>query len=114
MSIHFRCSAATDNITLHSLDLQLNERSLSLQLVEVDNTNNKTQSFHLHDKRSAAPKISGLEQDKHLQYSIIRLDSHLEAGREYSIGIDFNGTLNEDLAGFYRIKYSAQNSSEPM
>lgn len=58
------------------------------------------------------PKVKALSADKQLQYSIIHLDSHLEPGQEYVLGIDFVGSLNDDLAGFYKIKYERQNSNE--
>lgn len=57
------------------------------------------------------PKVSGLSQDRQLQHSIIRLDGQLEPGKEYLLGIDFVGFLNDDLAGFYKIKYELKNST---
>lgn len=101
MSIRIKCTEATDNITLHTLDLTLDQRSLSLKLAAANSSRN-----------SSSPKVVGLSQDKQLQYSIIQLDGKLEAGLEYVVGIDFVGLLNDDLAGFYKIKYERQNSSE--
>lgn len=96
-----RCAEATDRITLHTLDLDLDERSLSLARVPA--SNNKT---------LVAPAIKGLSQDKQLQYSIVHLTEPLEVGAEYALGISFNGTLNDDLAGFYKSRYERQNSTE--
>lgn len=64
-------------------------------------------------KSATAPKINGLDYDKQLQYSIVKLDRSLEVGREYLLTIDFAGFLNDDLAGFYKIRYERQNSTEP-
>lgn len=98
MSIRIKCLEATDNITLHTNDLQLDEKTLSLS------GNGSTSTV--------MPKVKGLSQDKQLQYSIIQLDSQLEAGQEYVLGIDFVGSLNDDLAGFYKIRFERQNSNE--
>lgn len=119
MSIRIKCTEATDNITLHTNELELNERTISLQLAPQSEPTGTTAASRLallanHQRRKSAnlPKVKGLSADKQLQYSIIRLDSQLEAGQEYVLGIDFVGTLSDDLAGFYRIKYQRQNSSE--
>lgn len=124
MSIRIKCTEATDNITLHSLDLNLNERTLSLKLAAPTNNPNQANNSstinenvlnHRQQQQQQllrqAPKVKGLSQDKELQYSIIQLDKQLEAGQEYVLGIDFSGTLNDDLAGFYKIKYERQNST---
>lgn len=121
VSIRIKCTEATDNITLHTNELELDERSISLQLAPQSEPPGTTAASrlallanHQHQRRKSAnlPKVKGLSADKQLQYSIIRLDSQLEAGQEYVLGIDFVGTLSDDLAGFYRIKYQRQNSSE--
>lgn len=101
MSIRIKCSEATDNITLHTYELELNEKSLSLKQA----SSNSTQQIKV-------PKVKGLSSVKELQYSIILLDSPLEAGQEYVLGIDFVGFLNDDLAGFYKIKYERKDSNE--
>lgn len=122
--IRIKCTEATDNITLHTLDLELDEKTISLQLAGAQTNvasgrlaaaaNNGSQLRRDRRKSGAAtvPKVKGLSADKQLQYSIINLDSQLEVGQEYLLGIDFIGLLNDDLAGFYKIKYERQNSSE--
>lgn len=120
VSIRIKCKEATDNITLHSLDLELNESTLSLQLVPQTGSGaasrpaigREQQQRERRKSATSLPKVKGLSADKQLQYSIIRLDSPLEVGQEYVLGIDFVGSLNDDLAGFYKIKYERQNSSE--
>lgn len=119
VTIKIKCTEATDNITLHTLDLELDEKTISLQLAPQSSAPGRlaaANNGHLRrDRRKPAanaPKVKGLGADKQLQYSIINLDSPLEAGQEYLLGIDFVGVLNDDLAGFYKIKYERQNSSE--
>lgn len=111
VSIRIKCAEPTDNITLHTYELELNEKTLSLKLAN----NNKLASSALNSSQSplkVPPKVKGLSSVKELQYSIILLDSPLEAGQEYVLGIDFVGLLNDDLAGFYKIKYERKDSSE--
>lgn len=111
VSIRIKCSEPTDNITLHTLELKLNEASLKLALADNQQQPNQSAAI-LVTTINDLPRVKGLSQDKELQYSIIHLDKQLEAGREYLLGIDFVGNLNDDLAGFYKIKYERQNSSE--
>jgi len=106
VSIRIKCTEATDNITLHTLDLELVERTLSLKLAPSGAQNKTTNAS------AQPPRVKGLSQNKQLQYSIIHLEANLEPGREYVLAIDFSGWLNDDLAGFYKIKYERQNSSE--
>lgn len=115
MSIRIKCKEATDNITLHTLDLELNERTLKLELATSDDAATQPKLARLQRRQSGeqpVPKISGLSQDKQLQYSIVKLDGSLAPGKEYLLTIDFEGSLNDDLAGFYKIRYERPNSNE--
>lgn len=116
--IRIKCTEATDNITLHALDLDLNASAITLSQLPVEDQNQQPAAAPSRLAAAATataarrePKVSGLSQDKQLQHSIIRLDGQLEPGREYLLGIDFVGFLNDDLAGFYKIKYELKNST---
>lgn len=101
VAIQVRCLAnGTRNITLHTNELELSESSLSLarQLTSNSSANNQ-------DEKDA-PKIVGLKHDKSLQFSIIELSDELQVGARYLLTIEFAGKHNDDLAGFYKIKYS--------
>lgn len=102
-----KCTEATDRITLHTLDLELDESSLSLTRVPANNETTET-----NQSIGQQQAIKGLSQNKQLQYSIIHLAKPLLAEADYLLTIDFRGTLNDDLAGFYKISYQRQNSSE--
>lgn len=112
MSIRIKCTEPTSNITLHTYELELNDQTLSLKQAsnsaQGNNNNNNNSVLAGHQ----VPKVKGVSSIKELQYSIIQLDSPLEAGQEYVLGIDFVGWLNDDLAGFYKIKYERKNSTE--
>uniref|UniRef100_A0A6G1SC99 Aminopeptidase N n=1 Tax=Aceria tosichella TaxID=561515 RepID=A0A6G1SC99_9ACAR len=109
VEIRLTCKSPTNNITLHTLELDIDQASL--RLVKLTN-NTGTRLTRAATSSSSAPKVSRLSQDKQLQYSIIHLDSMLEPEQDYLLSMDFVGTLNDDLAGFYKIKYERQNSSE--
>lgn len=100
MTIRIRCAQATDNITLHTNELEIDPKTLSLTRVGAP----------AHSQ--SGPKILELSQDRQLQYSIVKLDAPLEPASEYLLAMDFSGSLNDDLAGFYKIKYQRQNSNE--
>lgn len=114
LEVRLRCLAATSNITLHTLELELNEASIQLLQVAPSTRPAGPDEVRRRRRREAAPglRVSKLSQDKQLQYSIIHLDEQLVAGREYLLRLDYVGTLNDDLAGFYKIKYERQNSTE--
>lgn len=118
MSIRIRCAEPTDRITLHTLDLNVNEKSLSLTLAPPEANERPTNASGSNGSAqvaagaaSSVPKVSALSEDKQLQYSIIKLDANLEAGREYLLALEFTGLLNDDLAGFYKIKFERQNAT---
>lgn len=121
VSIRIKCREPTDNITLHALDLEIDEKTIELASLgsSAEATNNKTPLISRQRRQLKAspgeqsPKVKRLSQDKQLQYSIIHLDGPLQAGQDYLLSLDFVGLLNDDLAGFYKIKYDRQNSSEP-
>lgn len=109
--IRIKCTEATDNITLHALDLDLNSTTITLSEVGQSTATTRL-TRQTKQEQQQQPKVSGLSQDRQLQHSIIRLDRQLERGKEYLLSIDFVGFLNDDLAGFYKIKYELkQNSS---
>jgi hypothetical protein len=110
VEILITCKTATSNITLHSLDLTIDEASL--RLTKAGGPVANSTRLELAAASQAAPKVSRLSEDKQLQYSIVHLESALEPGQDYLLRMDFVGTLNDDLAGFYKIKYERQNSSE--
>lgn len=113
MSIRIKCNEPTDNITLHALELQLNERTASLKLSALDDAvAQQNSSSNATAAAANVPKIKRIRMDAQLQYAIIELDAKLARETEYVLALDFSGQLNDDLAGFYKIKYERQNTSE--
>uniref|UniRef100_A0A336KRZ8 Aminopeptidase N n=2 Tax=Culicoides sonorensis TaxID=179676 RepID=A0A336KRZ8_CULSO len=80
-----------NNITLHSMDLIINE----VNLYEVDDVNStKKQSIQLKNKRFDIPN----------QFYIMETESELPKGT-YQLRFKYQGELNDDLQGFYRSSY---------
>lgn len=85
VSILIDCKEPTRNVTLHLVNLTVNDVSLS-------------------DSGSPVP-IVGTSFNERLQFYIIEVDKPLTAGKEYNLTIVFNGTLHDNLDGFYWAKY---------
>ncbi|XP_021377931.1 uncharacterized protein LOC110466016 isoform X1 [Mizuhopecten yessoensis] len=94
VSIHVSCVQATNNITLHSHSLTIDENSIKL------NTAGDT-----------APNVVKVSYDLERQFLILELDSDLLAGRNYSFGISFSGRLKDDMVGLYYSSYQRANNT---
>ncbi|XP_055517309.1 aminopeptidase Ey-like isoform X2 [Leucoraja erinacea] len=88
-SVLFHCQQATDMILLHSNQLTRH----GPELTRVWDQNEKLLTV----------KNNWLEKDT--QYLVIILAAPLTAGKNYSLFIEFEGPLADDLKGFYRSQY---------
>ncbi|KAK8788791.1 hypothetical protein V5799_021432 [Amblyomma americanum] len=86
VAILVKCATATSSVTLHVKDLNVSDVSVS----------EAAGSRMEHDK---------YDEDKSLQFLVISLKRPLAAGSNYTIRMNFVGSLNDDLAGFYRSSY---------
>ncbi|KAL1431494.1 hypothetical protein MTO96_014139 [Rhipicephalus appendiculatus] len=89
VAILVRCASETSNVTLHIKDLNVSD-------VSVSESNAAGGSRVEHDR---------YDEDKHLQFLVIKLKRPLAVGTNYTIRMNFVGLLNDDLAGFYRSSY---------
>ena len=55
--------------------------------------------------------INSQTYDPESNFYIAHLDENLEAGTNYVLSMDFEGYLNDQLAGFYRSTYTAPDGS---
>ncbi|KAH6930394.1 hypothetical protein HPB50_013179 [Hyalomma asiaticum] len=83
------CASETWNVTLHIKDLNVSDVSVS----ESDAAGGSRLEHDRHD------------EDKRLQFLVIKLKRPLTAGSNYTVRMNFIGLLNDDLAGFYRSSY---------
>ncbi|XP_042901838.1 aminopeptidase N [Parasteatoda tepidariorum] len=86
VEIRIKVLEPTNNVTVH-----INNITVKQDTVEL--------SGH------GAPTISSLGEDKEKQFFILYLKGQLSAGQTYEVRMDFVGTLNDQLSGFYRSSY---------
>ncbi|KAG9508960.1 Aminopeptidase N [Fragariocoptes setiger] len=103
--IHFQCSHTTRNITLHIKDLLIDDQHLSLA---KSKTKTKTKTNNSASEQRV-PNVLNWHHDHFLQHMTINFDADLLVEELYALTIKFVGTLNDELAGFYRIKYTDDN-----
>lgn len=84
------------NITLHSMELIINE--VNLYFLNSTNNNNTKESIQITNKRHDIPN----------QFYIIETDTKLSKGF-YQLHFKYEGALNDDLQGFYRSSYMSGN-----
>lgn len=82
------CAQPTQNITLHSKDLEIKENEVTV-----------------NDSSGRKVAISKIAYDKENEFLIINLSEKLAADGKYNVFIAFEGKLSDNLAGFYRSSY---------
>ncbi|XP_069101890.1 uncharacterized protein [Argopecten irradians] len=93
--IHITCEEATDNITLHSHLLTIDEDSVVVT----------------SGSGAAGPNVVKISYDLERQFMMIDLDNELQAGNNYTLGIDFKGPLKDDMVGLYYSTYQRGNET---
>nr|XP_023023668.1 aminopeptidase N-like isoform X1 [Leptinotarsa decemlineata] len=92
------CVHPSQNITLHSKDLEIKDGGVTLK----DTSTND----------SKAVKISQVEFEKDNDFLIIHLNELLKKNHKYEIFISFRGKSDDGLAGFYRSSYYDKKKHE--
>merc|ERR1719412_1905501 len=82
------------NITVHINDMTIHEKAVTVT-----------------DAGGILLPVTGHGYDSARQFYIIQLGSSLPVG-QLSLSIDFTGNLNDDLAGFYRSRYTDVETGE--
>lgn len=88
--IFIRILEATDNVTLHINNVTVDEKSVKLTLVQSE----KEQ------------EILSTSQDEEKQFFILHPKDKLKEGELYQIYMEYVGSLNDQLVGFYRSSYT--------
>ncbi|GFY23262.1 uncharacterized protein TNCV_3939581 [Trichonephila clavipes] len=88
--IVIRVLEPADNVTLHINNVTVREESVRLNGPD-------------------APGVASVSEDKERQFFILHLKSNLVAGRQYEVQLDYLGSLNDQLAGFYRSSYKDED-----
>lgn len=94
VSVLVNVTAATDHITLHADELDIDEDSV--EVLKVNHTSEATEGNVAVDK---------ITNDTTRNFLIIFVNETLHGGELYTINIQFTGILNDLLHGFYRSSY---------
>uniref|UniRef100_A0A182K329 Aminopeptidase n=1 Tax=Anopheles christyi TaxID=43041 RepID=A0A182K329_9DIPT len=94
VAIRLICQDDTDNIILHSKNLTLVEKRISLREIEPGKQSNDS----LID-------IKSVQYAKENDFVIFNLGTLLKQGHKYEILIPFESSLNTGLLGYYRSSY---------
>lgn len=89
-------TASCKNITLHSVGLRMKE----VQVWKIETPESRKPIIIADRKVMPAD-----------QFFVIIFATDLEANSTYEIDIKYNGTLNENLQGFYRSSYEVKNTT---
>ncbi|XP_052090870.1 uncharacterized protein LOC127727793 [Mytilus californianus] len=89
--IEIECTVETNNITLHAVDLTVNESTVTI-----------SSSDHV----GTLPTVVSLAEDKEREFLIVNVDANLQARKTYILEMSFTSPLsNKVLAGLYLSSY---------
>lgn len=91
----------TNNVTLHAVDMKIDEGFTSVREYSANNKSNKTKVIGIVEQRN----------DTDRQFHVIRTSNTLKKGKQYVVHLKFIGQLNDDLNGFYRSSYMVGNQT---
>ncbi|XP_024875821.1 aminopeptidase N isoform X2 [Temnothorax curvispinosus] len=89
----------TNNVTLHAVDMKIDEGFTSIRELSVKS--NKTKVIEIVEQRN----------DTDRQFHVIRTSNTLKKGKQYVVHLKFIGHLNDYLQGFYRSSYTVGNQT---
>ncbi|XP_067090600.1 alanyl (membrane) aminopeptidase-like b [Osmerus mordax] len=96
-NISFLCVERTGTIFLHSKDLSLTENTIRVNNVD----------------RGKVVPVSGVRQHMNdTNFLEIQLNGELTVGSNYSLFIEFEGELGDNLAGLYVSKYTEKSTTD--
>lgn len=91
--IIIKCTGKTSNITLHSLELSIDEKDVTVHWLKSP-----------YDKKVSL-EIAEQYIDLLRQFYVIKMVKELQAGETYEVRIKYRGVLSEHMVGFYRSSY---------
>ena len=95
VKIYFKCLDVTNKIIFHARYLKiLNE---TIQVFELNGEN---------------LKINKVAYEIDREFFIIELDSFLQINKNYSVYLNYNGNLKQDMAGFFKSSYIDANGKK--
>lgn len=91
--IKIMCTVETSNITLHSLDLFIDKKDVTVHWLKRP-----------YDKKETL-EIAEQYIDLIRQFYVIKMVRALQVGETYEVWIKYRGVLSEHMVGFYRSSY---------
>jgi len=95
VEISMLCMEPGRNITLHSKDIEIQNKTVTVQ-----------------DEQSNNVGISSYSYDKDREFFILHLSTNLKKGSRYTVKITFTAFLKDNLKGFYRSEYNDKESGK--
>ena len=92
---------------MHSLDVVENTTSISLNTIDLDIKDTK-----VHAGTKLISSSNELHYNKDTQTTTITLSETIPAGTKATLTQTFTGTLNDNMAGFYRSSYNTEDGTE--
>ncbi|XP_059161761.1 uncharacterized protein LOC131944899 [Physella acuta] len=89
VKIWIKCITASDNVTLHS------------NVLVIDNS-----SVKFYPESGTGPGLKSLAIDSARQFFILKLDGNMQPNKTYIIEMNFKSPLKNDLAGLYYSTYN--------
>jgi len=96
--ILMECAEAADNVTLHIADIITKNETIKLHPSDSLEGDGLTINEHVYDTER--------------EFYIAHLDAPLEVGKNYTLIMEFEGLLNDQLRGFYRSVYTDESGVE--
>jgi len=127
MELDLLVKSKTDQIVLHSVNLEIDENSVSLSLSKIipkrdvifvkkrdrfipkgRSTPRKVEEERYKDE----PELTKLIYDSAKETATFVFDSPLKMGERYTLRLAFTGSLPADLKGFYRSSFLDRNGNK--
>lgn len=93
VQILLRCFKSTNRIIFHMKDL-------------------KTKNIKVLGDKDAEIKVKDVSENKERNLVILQLDEDLKKDKEYSLAMDFNGKLADNMEGFYKSEYKTKDGEK--
>lgn len=103
VDITVRCNKVTNRIFVNWRNLVIDESSVLIRRV------GNLEDFNVSSRPNI--EVHSIEYDITNEYVVINLWKKLQPNKSYAVFIKFKGKLNDDLRGFYRSSYLAEDSS---
>ncbi|KAF6206373.1 hypothetical protein GE061_017606 [Apolygus lucorum] len=97
--IKINCLKTTSTITLHSVDLDIDQSAVMVKEIGLESTDGEPIKII---EQKAVPKH---------EFHTIKLEQNMKSGRKYLVYLAYTGNLEPSLSGYYRSSYLDRKSN---